>query len=86
VSEQLYSVGTWDTDAQAYTPQLGLSVPSFNVNREQLRKAMKELRKMGYSVHRYRDSDGSYDDNDFFVLIERTDGESVAKILDSWKR
>ena len=41
---------------------------------------------MGYSVHRYRDSDGSYDDNDFFVLIERTDGESVAKILDSWKR
>ena len=33
----LYSVGTWDTDKQAYTPQRGLSVPSFNITLAQLR-------------------------------------------------
>lgn len=86
MSEQLYSVGTWDTDSQAYTPQLGLSVPSFNITREQLRRAMKDLRKMGYSVHRYRDSDGSHDENDWTVLIERTDGKSPVEILKNWKR
>ena len=86
MSDQLYSVGTWDTDAQAYTPQLGLSLPSFNINRGQLRQAMKELRKMGYSVHRYRDSEGNHDENDWCVLIERTDGKSPAEILNNWKR
>lgn len=24
----LYSIGTWDTDLQEYTPQVGLTVPS----------------------------------------------------------
>jgi len=70
----LYSVGTWDPHKQAYTPQRGLSVPSFNITQAQLRVALKELRGMGYAAHRRRDADGSHDDNDFFVLVERTDG------------
>lgn len=82
----LYSVGTWDTDKQAYTPQRGLSVPSFNINREQLRIAMKELRAMQYSCHRYRAEDGTYDDNDWCVLIERTDGKHWKDIRRGWNR
>lgn len=39
----LYSVGTWDPLKQAYTPQRGLSVPSFNITLAQLRVALKEL-------------------------------------------
>jgi len=82
----LYSVGTWDTDQQAYTPQVGLSVPSLNVPIGTLRQAMRELRRMGYPCHRRRDSDGSYDDNDWAVLVERTDGMSEAEILKIWER
>jgi hypothetical protein len=47
---------------------------------------MEELRGTGYSVHRRRDSDGSYDDNDWKVLIERTDGMNEADILERWER
>ncbi len=83
---ELYSVGTWDTKKQAFTPQRGLSVPSFNITRGQLRQAMKELRKLGYSVHRYRAADGTHDDNDPWVLIERTDGRYWKEIRKSWKR
>ena len=32
----LYSVGTWDTEAQAYTPQAGMK-PSFNLTLTELR-------------------------------------------------
>ena len=80
----LYSVGTWDTDKQAYTPQRGLSVPSFNITLAQLRVALKELQGMGYTAHRRRDADGSYDDNDFLVLVERTDGMCWKEIRKSW--
>ena len=86
MSEPFYSIGTWNTFRQAFTPQRGLSVPSFNITRSQLRQAMKELRRMGYSVHRYRDQDGTHEDNDPFVLIERTDGKHWKEIRKGWKR
>jgi hypothetical protein len=70
----LYSVGTWDTDEQAYTPQAGLTVPSQNVPLPGLLAVLRQLRSMGYTAHRYRDADGCHDDNDWSVLVERTDG------------
>lgn len=70
----LYSVCTWDTEAEAYTPQEGLSVPSQNVDIHGLRRVLKKLRTMGYSCHYVRDSDGSHECNDWCVLVERTDG------------
>lgn len=82
----LYSIGTWDTDKQAYTPQRGLAVPSFNITKGQLRAALKQLRKMGYSAHRTRDADGRHDDNDWAVLVERTDGRYWKDIRRSWNR
>lgn len=84
--EPLYSVGTWDTFRQAYTPQSGLSVPSFNMTGRQLLQAVRELRRIGYSLHRRRDADGDYEDNDPMVLIERTDGLHWKKIRRSWDR
>lgn len=81
----LYSVGTWDMDAQAYTPQVGLSVPSVNIDVRQLRRAMKELREMGYSCWRTRNARGDHD-SDWSVLIERTDGEPEPVILERWRR
>lgn len=86
VTTPLYSVGTWDERRQAYTPQRGLSTPSFNITIRQLRTAMKELRGMGYSCHRFRDEDGDHDDNDWSVLIERTDGKHWKEIRKGWNR
>ena len=86
MSEPRYSIGTYDTDAQGYTPQSGVSVPAFNITRAQLRRAMKELRGMGYTCHRFRDPDGGHDDNDTSVIIERTDGLPEEEILKSWER
>jgi hypothetical protein len=71
--EHTYSVRTWDTDVQAYTPQEGLSLPWNGLTLWQLRQALQELRSMGYSAERYRDPDGSHDDNDWTVLVERDD-------------
>lgn len=82
----LYSVGTWDTERQAYTPQRGLSVPSFNISQRQLIVAVRELKGMGYSAHRRRDEEGGYEDNDWCVLIERTDGQHWKQIRRSWNR
>lgn len=86
MSVPLYSVGTWDTDAQAYTPQEGLSVPSFNIPLWTLRQALRELRDCGYAADRYRDADGSHDANDWAVLVERTDGMPEHEIREAWKR
>ncbi len=72
-----YSVGTWDAASQAYTPQVGLTVPSQNVPWITLLRVCRELRNMGYSVHRFRDADGGHDDSDASVIIERTDGREV---------
>jgi hypothetical protein len=83
---RLYSVGTWDTDRQAYTPQRGLPVPSFNITLSQLRSALRWLRAYGYSCHRYRDADGGHDDNDWVVLVERTDGRHWKDIRKGWNR
>ena len=73
----LYSIGTWDTDLQAYTPQAGLTVPCLNVPWRILLEVLRQLRRMGYSCHRRRHwfcGEWSYDDNDWSVLVERTDG------------
>lgn len=81
----LYSVGTWDTDEQAYTPQVGMK-SSFNLTLPQLRHRMRALRCMGYSVHRRGNARDGHDDNDWCVLIERTDGMPEVEILEAWKR
>ena len=70
----LYSVGTWDMDLQAYTPQEGLTVPSQNVDIHGLRRALKELRRLGYSCHY---CSKRHWDNDCAVLVERTDGRPL---------
>lgn len=86
MAEPLYSVGTWDTEKQAYTPQRGLKMPSFNLTRMQLRQALKRLRQLGYPAHRLRDANGEHEENDFFVLVERTDGKPQQEILQAWER
>lgn len=83
--EARYSVGTWDSDMQAYTPQSGVE-KSFNITIRELRSAIKRLRELGYSCHRFRDGDGGHEDSDTFVLVERTDGTTEEKILEQWKR
>lgn len=71
-----YSIRTWDSELQAYTPQAGLSLPWHGLTLWQLRQAMRELRTMGYSCHRYRDYNGDHCSNDYAVLIERDDEET----------
>ncbi len=56
----LYSIGTWDTESQSYTPQQGMRNPCINVPWTGLLAALRELRR----EHGY-DLDGS-------VLVERT--------------
>jgi hypothetical protein len=41
---------------------------------------------MGYTAHRRRDEDGTYDDNDPSVLVERTDGKCSKLIQQNWVR
>jgi hypothetical protein len=84
--EPLYSVGTFDPELCSYTPQIGLTVPSMNISIGMLRQALRELRQQNYSAHRKRSADGDYDDNDSYVLVERTDGMSVEDILKRWER
>ena len=59
-----YSIRTWDTESQSFTPQEG--VPSRHLTLFQLRQAMRELRKIGYPCD--RNKDGSSDPS---VLVER---------------
>lgn len=80
-----YSIGTWNPDKQSYTPQRGLTVPSLNISLRELRSALKQLRKMGYTAHRIRLPNGGYDD-DYAVLVERTDNLHWKKILKGWRR
>jgi len=79
-----YSVGTWDADEQAYTPQIGVRC-SLNCTLMELRQSLKELRALGYSAHRARDEHGEHY-SDPVVLVERTDGKPEAEILEDWKR
>jgi hypothetical protein len=73
-STPLYTISTWDYERQAYTPQQGLSVPATKVSWRGLLAAVRELKAMGYSCHRIRAADGTHDDNDHAVMIERVDG------------
>jgi hypothetical protein len=82
----LYSIGTWDTDTQAYTPQVGLTVPCLNVPWTTLLEVLRQLRQMGYSADRRRDANGEHNDNDSSVLVERTDGMTESEIAERWKR
>jgi hypothetical protein len=84
-SERLYSIGVWDADKQSYVPPYGMN-NCINITLSVLRKRIGELRCIGYSVHRRRDADGTYDDNDWSVIIERTDGQSSVEILEGWER
>lgn len=84
--EPLYSVGTWDADAQAYTPQDGLTVPCLNVPWGGLLRVLRQLRRLSYSCHRRRDARGDHYDNDPMVMVERTDGAAEAEILGGWRR
>lgn len=84
MSKRLYSIGTWDSESQSYTPHDGL--PAFNLTIWQLRRVMRALRSIGYPCDRKRDSDGGHDSNDPNVLIERTDGMAEDEILDGWRR
>lgn len=85
-STPVYSIGTYDMELEAYTPQEGLSVPCINVPLATMRQVLRELRGIGYDAHRIRGADGNYDCNDSSVLVERTDGMSEAEVLASWDR
>lgn len=83
--EAKYSVGTWDSDKQAYTPQQGAG-QSVNITWKSLLAVMRRLRDLGYSAHRVRNNEGDHYDNDTSVLVERTDGMTLESILKSWER
>jgi hypothetical protein len=83
MSEPLYSVGTWDCEAQAYTPQD--EVPAFNLTIRELRASLRAIRQCGYGAWRTRGSHGDHY-SDWAVLVERTDGLPEHEILEGWKR
>jgi len=82
----VYSIGTWDTDAQGFTPQLGLSRSPINCTWRDMLQICRELCQMGYSCHYRRDPNGEHSENDPMVLIERTDGMTLQEILKQWER
>jgi hypothetical protein len=84
-TEPRYSVGTWDTDAQGFTPQVGCE-PWYNLTLGQQRAALRRLRSCGYSAHRYSTPMEHGYDSDMSVLVERTDGMSESEVLESWER
>ncbi len=84
--EPLYSIGTYDGEAQAFTPQVGLSRYPVNCPWRDLLQICRELCRMGYSCHYRRDPDGGHSDNDPSVLIVRTDGMVPEEIFKSWER
>lgn len=84
-TEPLYSIGTWDTDLQSYSPHPG--IPAFNLTIYELRAAMRQLRDGGwYTVHRFGNTEILDRDSDPNVMIERTDGLPEQLILEGWKR
>ncbi len=90
LTQPLYSIGTWDPELEAFTPQEG--VPAFNLTRAQLVSSMRQLQDCGYSCHRFRSRDetGALEewasDSDPSVMINRTDGMPEYEILEMWKR
>ena len=82
---RLYSIGTFDTNTQSFSPQE--SVPAFNLTRNELVASMRMLQDRGYPCHRYGNSStDDIRDSDWSVLIERTDGKSESEILKGWER
>lgn len=79
----LYSIGTWDSDRECFSPHPHMKTPWLNVNIHGLRRHLKELKTKGYSCHRLRHNDNTVD-SDPAVLVERTDGSSEASIRNSW--
>lgn len=79
-----YSVGTWDTDLQGFTPQKGAG-RSINITLWQLKRVLKRLRCMGYTAHRSGNPNEERC-SDLYVLVERTDGMTREEIIESWKR
>lgn len=57
-----YSITTWDTDLQEFTPQIGC--PETVTGPAELRDALRLLRSMGYDVQRA---------NAHSVLVERVE-------------
>lgn len=84
MNEPLYSVGTWDSEAQGFTPQEQftrcLNVPLWSV-----RRILRDLRRMGYGAYRFRCSNGQYE-SDPMIMVERTDGMTETEILEMWTR
>ncbi len=64
-----YDVLTWDGQLGEYTPQRG--VRCRNLTLWGLKRALKALRRMGYSAHYRRDADGGHSDNDPVTLVEK---------------
>lgn len=50
MAKKLYAVLTWDSDADAYTPQPGVRMGPYTLFG--LRRALRELRRMGYEASR----------------------------------
>ena len=75
-----YSIGTWDSEHECFTPQAECSTPWLNVDIHGLRRHLKELKACGYSCHRHQG------DSDPAVLVERTDGEPEVKVLERWTK
>jgi hypothetical protein len=88
MAEPLYSIGTWDTDEQAFRPHP--NCPKLNQTRAELVQSMRVLQQYGYTCHRYgnkrTEEDGGLRDSDVSVLIERTDGKPESEILKGWER
>lgn len=86
---QRYAIGTWDPEAQGFTPHPGLDW--YNLTRRELVVVMRELRECGYTCHRVRDRDenGQHTgevESDVSVLIESVDGRTPEQVLNNWKR
>lgn len=81
-----YSVGTYDYNTGAYTPQRGAGM-SINISLWQLKRVLKRLRTMGYGAWRVGNTnDGNSRDSDPDVLVARTDGLTRKEILKQWER
>jgi len=82
-----YSIATWDINRRCYTPQEGLSVPSFGATWRQLLTACRELKRLGFPYRPYymRDSEGNLIAISS-VFIERTDGRDWKTIYREWRR
>ena len=64
-----YYVWTWATDKGRFTPQKGVRCGPYSLFG--LRKALRKLRRMGYSATRLPHRPGDADCGDPSVLIER---------------